>query len=293
MPAVLAEFFDGSRRRYGAQGFTEGRLRDRPHSPGRECRARTTGSWLTTARSRAGSRALVAGGPAGPDLPRPVRTAARARRYARLLDWAEARSTEIAGGVPARLRARAEQDDEVLIEGAREPRLRVRAALLRDGDRLADEPAAPEWPAGFAPRPFEQADARAVYEADMEAFEDHWDCFPCRFRRVGRVLLRGLGLRSELWFLVEDEGELAGFSICARRSEHDGYVHVLGVRRPWRRRGLGTALSSIRFASSVTRGCETRRSDGRRRKPDGRGTAVRAGRHARRAPLERYRKELP
>jgi mycothiol synthase len=47
-----------------------------------------------------------------------------------------------------------------------------------------------------------------------------------------------------LWFLALAGDELAGFSIC-RQDINDpaaGHVELLGVRRPWRRQGLGEAL---------------------------------------------------
>jgi ribosomal protein S18 acetylase RimI-like enzyme len=47
-----------------------------------------------------------------------------------------------------------------------------------------------------------------------------------------------------LWFLALAGDELAGFSIC-RQDTNDpaaGHVELLGVRRPWRRQGLGEAL---------------------------------------------------
>ena len=48
-----------------------------------------------------------------------------------------------------------------------------------------------------------------------------------------------------LWFLAEDGQELAGVCLCRPERHGDadlGWVSVLGVRRPWRRRGLGLAL---------------------------------------------------
>jgi GNAT superfamily N-acetyltransferase len=49
----------------------------------------------------------------------------------------------------------------------------------------------------------------------------------------------------ELWFLAMDGDEIAGMSLCMRQSREDkdmGWVRTLGVRRPWRRQGLGLAL---------------------------------------------------
>jgi mycothiol synthase len=119
---------------------------------------------------------------------------------------------------------------------------------------------APSWPEGFAPRTFEREDARAVFEADIEAFEDHWDPLDVTFEEWQAYFLGSSDFKPELWFLVEDGEELAGFSLCSKRDgEHAGHVHVLGVRRPWRRRGLGKALLLHSFRELRAHGCEQAR----------------------------------
>ena len=67
--------------------------------------------------------------------------------------------------------------------------------------------------------------------------------------------------RPDLWWLVRDGDEIAG--VCLNRmgdaGEPDhGYVHILGVRRPWRRRGLGEALLRHSFRDFWRRGVSTR-----------------------------------
>jgi mycothiol synthase len=59
-----------------------------------------------------------------------------------------------------------------------------------------------------------------------------------------------------LWFLALDGEDIAGFSLC-RQDDTDpraGYVAMLGVRRPWWRRGLGEALLLHAFAAFRARG---------------------------------------
>ena len=51
--------------------------------------------------------------------------------------------------------------------------------------------------------------------------------------------------------------EIAGFCLCRKEAYEDpdmGYVNILGVRRPWRRRGLGMALLQHAFAEFYRRG---------------------------------------
>jgi ribosomal protein S18 acetylase RimI-like enzyme len=64
------------------------------------------------------------------------------------------------------------------------------------------------------------------------------------------------GFDPTLWYLARAGGEIAGFVLC-RVSDTDsdcGWVSVLGVRRPWRRRGLGEALLRHSFHEFRARG---------------------------------------
>jgi len=60
-----------------------------------------------------------------------------------------------------------------------------------------------------------------------------------------------------LWFLAWDDGELAGFALDYPEFGTDvemGLVQWLGVRKPWRRRGLAEALLRHSFAELYARG---------------------------------------
>ncbi len=64
------------------------------------------------------------------------------------------------------------------------------------------------------------------------------------------------GFDPSLWFLAEDGGEIAGLAL---NREHEaekgvGWVSVLGVRKPWRRKGLGRALLLHSFEEFRRRG---------------------------------------
>ncbi|HLY27926.1 MAG TPA: GNAT family N-acetyltransferase [Aggregatilineales bacterium] len=87
-------------------------------------------------------------------------------------------------------------------------------------------------------------DEQLAYEADEEAFVDEWGKTP----RTFEVWARRLGMHDQfdasLWFLAWDEqaGEVAGAAFCEALPGH-GWIHHVGVRRPWRRQGIGTALT--------------------------------------------------
>lgn len=51
-------------------------------------------------------------------------------------------------------------------------------------------------------------------------------------------------------------GEIAGYSLCRYRMGN-GWVDALGVRRPWRKLGLGEALLLHSFAEFHQRGTQT------------------------------------
>ncbi|MGL6280271.1 MAG: GNAT family N-acetyltransferase [Gaiella sp.] len=115
----------------------------------------------------------------------------------------------------------------------------------------------PRWPAGIAVRPYRpHEDLERVHAASEEAFSDHWGYHP-----TDLSTWQGLNVREtldpSLWFLAEDAGEIAGICLCRIDDTPDeqlGWVHVLAVRRPWRRRGLGRALLLHAFAELRVRG---------------------------------------
>ncbi len=110
---------------------------------------------------------------------------------------------------------------------------------------LDGAPPAPDWPDGMSVRTFRPADEQRVFDAGSEAFQDHWDYRPPRMDEWRRWGLENPRFDPELWFLAEQDGELAGVCLCNwNRSGEEGFgwVETLGVRRLWRRRGLGLAL---------------------------------------------------
>jgi mycothiol synthase len=122
---------------------------------------------------------------------------------------------------------------------------------------LEDAPPAPVWPRGVELRPF-AADQHSwsVYEAEQEAFLDGWDAHVIpfeawQFRKLGRA-----DFDPSLWFVAWDGEQMAGFSQCRWR-QGIGWVGTLGVRRPWRKHGLGLALLAHSFGEFHRRGMKT------------------------------------
>lgn len=108
----------------------------------------------------------------------------------------------------------------------------------------------PEVPTGLRIVPWAEPYDRATMEAFNESFRDHWG-----FREVSAEMWRhwfhGPKSQTEYWRLAIDDGtgEVAGLCIPqidadqnAALGRHEGWIRDLAVRRPWRKRGLGTAL---------------------------------------------------
>ena len=115
----------------------------------------------------------------------------------------------------------------------------------------------PVWPDGIAVRTFVRGeDDEAVYEAQDEAFEDHFEHARWPYENWREWAFPG-SFDPSLWFVAEDGGEIAGVCLC--RSEGNagpaiGWVNVLGVRPRWRRRGVGRSFLLHAFAVLRARG---------------------------------------
>jgi mycothiol synthase len=115
----------------------------------------------------------------------------------------------------------------------------------------------PEWPDGLSVRTFVAGrDDEAVHAAHQESFSDHFEHahWPYESWRQWAFIE---SFDPTLWWVAEDGDDIAG--VCLARIEGYagpdlGWIHVLGVRRPWRRRGLGRALLLHAFSELRTRG---------------------------------------
>lgn len=95
-----------------------------------------------------------------------------------------------------------------------------------------------------------------LWAAHHDAFKDHW----------GHVLrsyefwvdhVRGFPeFDPALWLVVWDGDEIAGYALNRRKSDI-GWVGTLGVRRKWRKRGLGYALLANSFRVLYNAGLTT------------------------------------
>ncbi len=123
-----------------------------------------------------------------------------------------------------------------------------------------EAPPAPAWPAGLSVRTFVRGqDERPVYDAMNDAFRDHWGFIQGdEFDEWAHWFTHNPQFDPSLNFLaVTADGEIAGMALCSPELDGRpdlGWVGTLGVRRPWRRQGLATALLYHAFGAFHRRG---------------------------------------
>jgi mycothiol synthase len=123
--------------------------------------------------------------------------------------------------------------------------------MHRKLDALPEEPVLPE---GFTLRMIDpDKDERALYDTLNEAFADHWEFAPTPYDEWLTQKDDPALYDPTLRFLAEYDGEPAGALMCRYRGGVP-WIQGLGVLRPWRRRGLGSALLRHAFVVFYARG---------------------------------------
>jgi ribosomal protein S18 acetylase RimI-like enzyme len=116
----------------------------------------------------------------------------------------------------------------------------------------------PAWPEGIVVRRANlEQDARTVHAAEGDAFADHYGYVPQGFDEWFHFRTQFMTAEPELWILAMDGDEIAGIALCSsqRPGQPDlGWISTLGVRRPWRRRGLALAILHHAFRLFADRG---------------------------------------
>lgn len=172
-----------------------------------------------------------------------------------MLHWMENRLRQVAGGHPA--------DRPALFQGfTEEHEVGLAALLAQEGYQpvryayqmvrptLDDIPDFP-LPAGVEVRPALPEHYRAIWEADVEAFHDHWGFAPPTEEDYQGWLHNKVIFQPDLWQIAWDvatdqvAGQVRTFINHAENEKYNrrrGWTEFISVRRPWRRRGLARAL---------------------------------------------------
>ncbi len=120
-----------------------------------------------------------------------------------------------------------------------------------------DLPAIPETgppPDGIVIRQVvDEADERRVWVATDEAFADHWGYRSQPFEEWARPRKRH-GHDPSLWWMALDGDEIVGTLVGFVLPGQGGWIRDVGVRSPWRRRGIAVALLERSFGSFCVRG---------------------------------------
>ena len=168
-----------------------------------------------------------------------------------LFAWNEARLREIARGHDV---------EEQLFEASANDRDVAATALIRDAgyepvayfadmvrpsvDDLPDHP----LPQGLEIRPVREEDVRAIWEAETEAFRDHWGFIEPTEVGYQRFVSHPYNDYS-LWKIAWDDEGVAGqvkpFINTAQneaRGKQRGWTESISTSRRWRRRGVAKAL---------------------------------------------------
>jgi len=183
-----------------------------------------------------------------------------------LLTWAEERAQKALTEVPAGLRFAPQVGIYKQADAAKKLFADMGYQRIRTSYKmrihLEVPPPAPEWPEGITLRIFNpESDLEAVYRAVDDSFSDHYGHVDTPFEegleRFKHFMTGYEGFDPSLWFLAMDGDEVAGVCLC-RANAYDnpeiGYINTLGVRRPWRKRGIGLALLRHSFGELYRRG---------------------------------------
>lgn len=103
-------------------------------------------------------------------------------------------------------------------------------------------------PAGIEIRPVKPGHRRLIWEAEQEAFRDHWGYTPGTERDYQRWLNNPIQ-DPDLWKVAWEGEEVVGMVLnFINQHENEeyqrlrGYTEDISVRKPWRRKGIATAL---------------------------------------------------
>ncbi len=195
-----------------------------------------------------------------------VDPAAPAGTFAVLLDWAERRHAAIA--------AATETDRRRVLAATSFSRDEPRAAVLRARGyaqvRLDFEMVRPtmddiprfELPAGVEVRPVLPEHLRAIFEAEVEAFQGHWGASEADGADASWEEFRTDPLLdTSLWQVAWQGDEVAGMvrpfinpAVNERAGVRRGWCENISVQAPWRGRGIASALIARALVALRDRG---------------------------------------
>jgi len=126
---------------------------------------------------------------------------------------------------------------------------------------MDEAPALPALPVGIEIRAVKPGDEKPVLQAMQESFLDHWgsvnEPFDVYYERMMGYVTHTKDFDHSLWFAAYEGGDVCGTAMNIASVPEDadmGWVNTLGVRRPWRKQGVGLALLQQTFGEFFRRG---------------------------------------
>lgn len=185
-----------------------------------------------------------------------------------LAAWAEAQGRANLGRTPDGVRVVLHAGHKAGVPGVdalfERAGFRVVRYIYRMRIDMTADPAPPAVPDGFALRPYRHpADVEQLVWVDRESFRDHWGYVDVPHAEIiddfNHWFAEDKLMDPALTTFVVDatSGALAGAVICRLEDTGDpdaGYVEMLAVLRPYRKRGLGNALLRWAFHTLHQRG---------------------------------------
>ena len=183
-----------------------------------------------------------------------------------LLDWIETRAGEAIDKAPPHARVIVTQgvpdEDQHLRELLEQRGFTSKRHFWRMEIDLDVDIPEPIWPNGVSVRTFIlNEDLEALVHAHQDSFRDHWGHVETPFEQELEEWRYWIDQDPEfdqtLTFLVVADDKVVGYASCDPKHSEDpamGYVGVLGVTRPWRRRGIALALLRHTFREFKNRG---------------------------------------
>ncbi len=183
-----------------------------------------------------------------------------------LLQWGENRSIAALELVSSHIRVApitgTEHHNQAGIQAIRNQGWKPIRSFYHMGIDLVSTPVVPAVPPGIIIRRYNPLTEReAVYRAFVDSFKDHFGYveqpFEHGFSDFKHDLIDSPGYDPNFWVVAVDGNEIAGICISRPSSPEDpecGWVCELGVRRAWRKRGLGFLLLKQAFSAFHTIG---------------------------------------
>ena len=182
-----------------------------------------------------------------------------------MLGWAEGRVRDVLNKVPSEVRVAPLASFPTVLIGARTLLENNGWSYLRSHFTMSIDldsaPPAPQYPADIILRTYQPDLAESIYRTVDESFRDHFghvdQPFESAFARFKKTMIEEPLFDSSLWTLAMEGDQVAG--VCLSRKEawddpESGWINILGVRRPWRKKGLGLALLRDSFCEFHRRG---------------------------------------